>query len=148
MMQGIHLLLFVISDIVVWDDVKKENHIAIEGIHRSICGDFIVRTQDDGYLYAYSFMLRIHFISGGYDQTIADTLITGEVVDSWSVNPLSTALPSVNPPFVVCLTECASNHRLYCGCGDGSIRYVFKNNGENRVNEVITVHTSSISDVT
>lgn len=147
-MRGMYHDILVISDIIVWDDVKKENQIAIEGIHKSICGDFIVRTQDDGYFFSRSLIIRIHFISGGYDQAIADTLITGEVVDHWSINPLSTSLPSVNPPFVICLTECASNHRLYCGCGDGSIRHVFKSDGENRVNEVITVHTSSISDVT
>lgn len=78
---------------------------------------------------------------------MAVTTFDGEMTEKWNIMPLSSSLPSVNPPFAVCLTECPSNHRLYCGCGDGSIRYLSVHDGEHLVNEVVTVHTGSISDV-
>ena len=69
------------------------------------------------------------------------------MLEKWEVGPLSSALPSVNPPFIVCLTENESDKRVYCGCGDGSIRYLSVVNGEHLANAVVNTHTGSISDV-
>ena len=90
---------------------------------------------------------RLCFISGGYDQLIAVTTIEGEMLEKWEIGPLSSSLPSVNPPFVVCLTENKNDKRVFCGCGDGSIRCLSTVNGEHLANAVVNIHTGSISDV-
>ena len=86
-------------------------------------------------------------ISGGYDQNVAITTFDGDVIDKWSMSPLPSALPSVNPPFVICLEECKSNGNIYCGCGDGSIRLLTKSKNEHLANAVVNVHKGSVSDV-
>ena len=65
----------------------------------------------------------------------------------WSMDSLSSALPSVNPPLAYKLAYDRRQCRLYCGLMDGSIRYLKYEEKKGTVIPVITTHTGGISDV-
>ena len=50
MTPGILFIALVSRDIVVWDCNANEELITIEGIHKSICGDFLVRKEGEQYI--------------------------------------------------------------------------------------------------
>ena len=65
----------------------------------------------------------------------------------WSMTPLTSALRSVNPPFVYKLAYDDRRDRLYSGLMDGSVRYLKYEEKKGMVIPVITTHTGGVSDV-
>ena len=85
--------------------------------------------------------------TSGYDQCVFLTNMEGVAFFHWSMTPLTTALPSVNPPFVYKLAYDDRRNRLYCGLMDGSVRYLKYEEKKGTVIPVITTHTGGVSDV-
>ena len=85
--------------------------------------------------------------SSGYDQRVFLTIMDGVAFFHWSMDSLSSALPSVNPPLAYKLAYDKRQSRLYCGLMDGSIRYLKYEEKKGTVIPVITTHTGGVSDV-